>query len=167
MASVDLDEFPIYFCYFEDTKNAFSNLFDNHSIKYDLIQLPKIENQSIYLFVLEKVKNTSSNALVYVGIERFPLLSTENIFHKTLQEQGIRSILYYISFDDELIKIYTSDRLKNMLQNLGFKEGESISHNMIDNSVTRAQEKIAQQVNAKQYFPAKNISDWLQKNARN
>ncbi|MCB0726237.1 MAG: preprotein translocase subunit SecA [Ignavibacteriae bacterium] len=49
---------------------------------------------------------------------------------------------FYLSLEDDLMRLFGSDRIANVMQKLGIKEGEAIEHTMITNSVERAQKKV-------------------------
>lgn len=49
---------------------------------------------------------------------------------------------FYLSLEDDLMRLFGSDRIANVMQRLGIKEGEAIEHTMITNSVERAQKKV-------------------------
>lgn len=49
---------------------------------------------------------------------------------------------FYLSLEDDLMRLFGSERIANVMQRLGIKEGEAIEHKMITNSVERAQKKV-------------------------
>ncbi|MBS1517328.1 MAG: preprotein translocase subunit SecA [Bacteroidetes bacterium] len=49
---------------------------------------------------------------------------------------------FFLSLEDELMRLFGSERIANVMQRLGIKEGEAIEHKMITNSVERAQKKV-------------------------
>lgn len=49
---------------------------------------------------------------------------------------------FFISLEDDLMRLFASDRISNVMQRIGFKEGEVIQHPMITKSVERAQKKV-------------------------
>ena len=52
------------------------------------------------------------------------------------------SSIFYVSLDDDLMRIFGSDSMNNMLQKLGLKDGESIDHPWINKALERAQQKV-------------------------
>lgn len=60
------------------------------------------------------------------------------------------TIVYYQSFDDKLLQQFGAERLKDLMQKMGLKQGEVISHPMVTSSIKKAQEKIAEKVNSQQ-----------------
>ena len=50
--------------------------------------------------------------------------------------------IFYVSLDDDLMRIFGSDSMNNMLQKLGLKDGESIDHPWINKALERAQQKV-------------------------
>ncbi|MFN4286254.1 MAG: preprotein translocase subunit SecA [Lacibacter sp.] len=49
---------------------------------------------------------------------------------------------FYVSLEDDLMRMFGSDRIAGMMDKLGYKEGEVIQHPMITKSIERAQKKV-------------------------
>ncbi|HMS65531.1 MAG TPA: preprotein translocase subunit SecA [Ignavibacteria bacterium] len=49
---------------------------------------------------------------------------------------------FFLSLEDDLMRLFGSERIANVMQRLGIEEGEAIEHKMITNSVERAQKKV-------------------------
>lgn len=49
---------------------------------------------------------------------------------------------FYLSLEDDLMRLFGSERISKVMERLGIKEGEAIEHKMITNSVERAQKKV-------------------------
>jgi len=47
-----------------------------------------------------------------------------------------------VSLEDDLMRLFSSDRIASVMDKLGFQEGEMIEHKMISNSIERAQKKV-------------------------
>ena len=52
------------------------------------------------------------------------------------------SSVFFVSLEDDLMRLFSSDRIAHVMDKLGFKEGEMIEHKMISNSIERAQKKV-------------------------
>ena len=52
------------------------------------------------------------------------------------------SSVFFVSLEDDLMRLFSSDRIARVMDRLGFKEGEMIEHKMISNSIERAQKKV-------------------------
>jgi preprotein translocase subunit SecA len=52
------------------------------------------------------------------------------------------SSLFYVSLEDDLMRLFGSDRIAGIMDRFGYKEGEVIQHSMITKSIERAQKKI-------------------------
>jgi preprotein translocase subunit SecA len=50
--------------------------------------------------------------------------------------------IFYVSLEDDLMRIFGSDTMNNMLEKLGLKDGESIDHPWINKALERAQQKV-------------------------
>lgn len=49
---------------------------------------------------------------------------------------------FYVSLEDNLMRMFGSDRIASMMDRMGYKEGEVIQHSMITKSIERAQKKV-------------------------
>ena len=49
---------------------------------------------------------------------------------------------FFLSLEDDLMRLFGSERISRVMQRLGIEEGEAIEHSMITNSVERAQKKV-------------------------
>ena len=49
---------------------------------------------------------------------------------------------FYLSLEDNLMRIFASDRVKNFMKALGMKPGEAIEHRMVTNAIEKAQRKV-------------------------
>ena len=49
---------------------------------------------------------------------------------------------FYVSLEDNLMRLFASDRIINVMDKLGLKEGETIQHSMVTRSIERAQKKV-------------------------
>jgi len=52
------------------------------------------------------------------------------------------SSVFFISLEDELMRLFATERIAGMMDRMGFKEGEVLEHNMLNKSVERAQKKV-------------------------
>jgi preprotein translocase subunit SecA len=52
------------------------------------------------------------------------------------------SSVFFVSLEDELMRLFASERIAGMMDRLGFKEGEVLEHSMLNKSVERAQKKV-------------------------
>ena len=52
------------------------------------------------------------------------------------------SSVFFVSLEDDLMRLFSSDRIASVMDKLGFQEGEMIEHKMISNSIERAQKKV-------------------------
>jgi preprotein translocase subunit SecA len=49
---------------------------------------------------------------------------------------------FYLSLEDNLMRIFASDRVKGFMQALGMERGEAIEHRMVSNAIEKAQRKV-------------------------
>jgi preprotein translocase subunit SecA len=93
----------------------------------------------------ERDRQTVLNAggLYVVGTERHESRRIDNQLRGRSGRQGDpgRS-KFFLSLEDDLMRIFASDRLDGMLQRLGLKEGEAIIHPWINKALEKAQQKV-------------------------
>ena len=49
---------------------------------------------------------------------------------------------FYLSLEDPLMRLFASERMKNMMRSMGMEQGESIEHRMVTNAIVKAQRKV-------------------------
>ena len=84
-----------------------------------------------------------AGGLFVIGTERHESRRIDNQLRGRSGRQGDpgRS-LFYLSLDDDLMRIFGSERMDKMLQTLGLKEGEAIVHPWINKALEKAQQKV-------------------------
>ena len=65
--------------------------------------------------------------------------------------------VFYLSLEDNLMRLFGSDRIAKVMDRMGIKEGEVITHSMVTKSIERAQKK----VEAMNFSGRKNIIEYL------
>ena len=89
----------------------------------------------------EKVK--SCGGLYIIGTERHESRRIDNQLRGRSGRQGDPgSSIFYISLEDELMRIFGANSIDGMLKKLGLKENESIDHPWINKAMERAQQKV-------------------------
>ena len=88
-------------------------------------------------------KVLAAGGLFVIGTERHESRRIDNQLRGRSGRQGDpgRS-LFYLSLDDDLMRIFGSERMDKMLQTLGLKEGEAIVHPWINKALEKAQQKV-------------------------
>lgn len=86
---------------------------------------------------------TKPGGLYIIGSERHESRRIDNQLRGRSGRQGDpgRS-KFFLSLEDDLMRIFGSDRLDSMLQRLGLKEGEAIIHPWINKALEKAQQKV-------------------------
>jgi preprotein translocase subunit SecA len=92
---------------------------------------------------IQKDKAIAAGGLYVLATERHESRRIDNQLRGRSGRQGDpgRS-KFYLSLQDDLMRIFGSDRMDGMLQKLGLKEGESIVHPWINKALERAQKKV-------------------------
>ncbi len=90
-----------------------------------------------------KDKIKSLGGLFVIGTERMESRRVDNQARGRAGRQGDEgSSIFYVSLEDDLMRIFGSDSMNNILQKLGLKNGESIDHPWINKALERAQQKV-------------------------
>ena len=102
----------------------------------------------------EKLRVIEAGGLYIIGTERHESRRIDNQLRGRSGRQGDPGCTrFYLSLEDDLMRIFASDKMSTVLQKLGMKEGEAIFHPMI----SRALEKAQQKVEARNYEIRKNL----------
>ena len=84
-----------------------------------------------------------AGGLAIVGTERHESRRVDRQLRGRAGRQGDPgSSQFYVSLEDDLMRLFSSDRIAGMMDKLGLKEGEVIQHSMISKSIERAQKKV-------------------------
>ena len=91
----------------------------------------------------EKKRVLAAGGLFVLGTERHESRRIDNQLRGRSGRQGDpgRS-LFFLSLEDDLMRIFGSERLDSVLSKLGMKEGEAIVHPWVNKSLERAQQKV-------------------------
>lgn len=85
----------------------------------------------------------AAGGLAIIGTERHDSRRVDRQLRGRAGRQGdVGSSQFYVALDDNLMRLFTSDRVAKMMDRLGLKEGEVIQHSMITKSIERAQKKV-------------------------
>ena len=81
--------------------------------------------------------------LFVIGTERMESRRVDNQARGRSGRQGDEgNSVFYVSLEDDLMRIFGSESMTNMLEKLGLKDGESIDHPWINKALERAQQKV-------------------------
>ena len=95
-----------------------------------------------------------AGGLFVVGSERHESRRIDNQLRGRSGRQGDPGASkFFVSLEDDLMRIFGSDRMDSMLQRLGLKEGEAIIHPWVNKALAKAQQK----VEARNYDIRKNL----------
>ena len=90
-----------------------------------------------------KKKIKSLGGLFVIGTERMESRRVDNQARGRSGRQGDEgSSIFYVSLEDDLMRIFGSESMNNILEKLGLKDGESIDHPWINKALERAQQKV-------------------------
>jgi preprotein translocase subunit SecA len=92
-----------------------------------------------------KKKVIEAGGLYVLGTERHESRRIDNQLRGRSGRQGDPGhSKFYLSLHDDLMRIFGQDKLDGMLQRLGLKPGEAISHGMVNAAVARSQHRVEQ-----------------------
>ncbi|HHT9119737.1 MAG TPA: preprotein translocase subunit SecA [Candidatus Hypogeohydataceae bacterium YC41] len=78
-----------------------------------------------------------------VGTERHEARRIDNQLRGRSGRQGDPgSSRFFVSLEDDLMRLFASDRVSSILKKLGMEEGMAIEHSMVSNAIERAQKKV-------------------------
>ncbi len=84
-----------------------------------------------------------AGGLAIIGTERHESRRVDRQLRGRAGRQGDPgSSQFYVSLEDDLMRLFGSERIAKMMDRLGLKEGEVIQHSMITKSIERAQKKV-------------------------
>lgn len=85
----------------------------------------------------------AAGGLAIIGTERHESRRVDRQLRGRAGRQGDPgSSVFYVSLEDNLMRLFASDKIAGLMDKLGFKEGEVLEHNMLSKSVERAQKKV-------------------------
>jgi preprotein translocase subunit SecA len=85
----------------------------------------------------------AAGGLAIIGTERHESRRVDRQLRGRAGRQGDPgSSVFFVSLEDNLMRLFASDRIAGMMDKLGFKEGEVLEHSMLNKSVERAQKKV-------------------------
>lgn len=84
-----------------------------------------------------------AGGLHIIGTERHESRRIDNQLRGRSGRQGDPgSSRFFLALDDNLMRIFASDRVKGFMQKLGMEKGEAIEHKMVSNAIEKAQRKV-------------------------
>src|SRR5690625_6105595 len=84
-----------------------------------------------------------AGGLPIIGTERHESPRIDNQLRGRAGRQGVPVLTrFYLSMEDNLMRIFASDRIRGFMQALGMEKGEAIEHRMVNNAIEKAQRKV-------------------------
>ena len=104
------------------------------------ILLPHSDN---LLYNLPAVAPHPAGGLLVVGTERHESRRVDRQLRGRAGRQGDPgSSQFFVSLEDELMRLFGSERIVKVMDRMGYEEGEVIQHSMMTKSIERAQKKV-------------------------
>ena len=115
------------------------NLEYNRSLQKENSISGTLENE----FIEKKDQVINSGGLYVIGSERHESRRIDNQLRGRSGRQGDPGeTKFFLSLEDDLMRIFGSEKMDTLLKSLGLKEGESIQHAWISKALERAQKKV-------------------------
>ncbi len=93
----------------------------------------------------DKKKVLAEGGLFIVGTERHESRRVDNQLRGRSGRQGDPGASrFYLSLEDDLMRIFASDRMQSIMRRLGMEEGVPIEHRMVTRAIERAQKQVEQ-----------------------
>ncbi len=84
-----------------------------------------------------------AGGLAIIGTERHDSRRVDRQLRGRAGRQGDRgSSIFYVSLEDNLMRLFGSDRIAKIVDRMGFEEGEALQHSMLSKAIERAQKKV-------------------------
>ena len=85
----------------------------------------------------------NAGGLAIIGTERHESRRIDNQLRGRAGRQGDPGhSRFYLSLEDDLMRIFASDRMASMMQKMGWEEGEAIEHKWVSRAIENAQKKV-------------------------
>ena len=108
----------------------------------DIVLGGKIEVETEEWKQLNK-KVINSGGLHVIGTERHESRRVDNQLRGRSGRQGdLGSSRFYLSLEDNLMRIFASEKVSALMQKLGMEKGEAIEHNWVNKAISNAQKKV-------------------------
>ena len=117
----------------------------NWEAEYEKLNVNDAAKKEEFKAKWEELNNEVLNAggLHVIGTERNESRRMDNQLRGRSGRQGDPgSSRFYISLEDNLMRIFASDQFKNIMQRVGLEDGESIEHRMLSGAIERAQKRV-------------------------
>jgi preprotein translocase subunit SecA len=120
-----------------------------HPMRADIEKVagtPEIEKVEAFLDGNERERVVALGGLHILATERHEARRIDNQLRGRAGRQGDPgSSRFYLSLEDDLMRIFGSDRISGLMQKLGMEEGIPIEHGMVTRSIERAQRQVEAQ----------------------
>ena len=111
----------------------------NKSMKINITKKEKLEEEIEF----NKKETIKAGGLFVIGTERHESRRIDNQLRGRSGRQGDPgSSKFFLSLQDDLMRIFGSDKLDSMLQKFGLEEGEAIVHPWVNKALEKAQQKV-------------------------
>ncbi|MFY0654815.1 MAG: hypothetical protein JXQ96_22475 [Cyclobacteriaceae bacterium] len=156
--------------YFSKTLEELKMLIEAGKLDYSMVGNNVDVTAKLYLASESEVLNSQSSGLnlemfsVVIFSEIHPMAGRDLALHEHLQQYNKEAYeVFYTSMDSPIIQPFGAERIINIMKKLGMDENEMIEHDMVTQSLIKAQEKISAAVRHEK--PADSAELWMSLNA--
>ncbi len=121
----------IFIAWFENTFIEFENLFETNNIA------------SEKLCLANNISSVTIQNKIVVFLEHHPLRTVEEAKLQYLIQE---TFVFYNALTEPIFQLFGGENIILLMLKMGYKEGEKIQHKMIDKSIIKAQNKIADSI---------------------
>lgn len=117
--------------------------FEDYLAKHAKVDAKKARTHIIAEVEDEKAKVIAAGGLYVLATERHESRRIDNQLRGRSGRQGDPGkTSFFLSLEDDLMRIFGSERLDKLLSTLGMKEGEAVTHPWVNKSLEKAQAKV-------------------------
>lgn len=141
------DRSPVIICWFDATLHDLQSLFNRET---------SLETS---IYTVSQVRSVQLKGKPVIFAEHYPLKKKEQ---DLFQQWSLPEVIIHSALDEPLFLHFGSEKIIQLMKQLGMKEDEPIKHTMISKAITSAQEKIEKKVTAELLCSSQ--QEWLEKN---
>ena len=132
----------LFVAWFEETKDNLQAYFKDHNIDTEILLVDRL--------------SLNHHEKDFIFVEHHPLQAEE---HRIADKFAKKEITVLSSLEDPIFRLFGGDRIIDLMKKMGINENEMLEHDMISNSIMKAQEKIAAKSTINAF--ARSQKEWL------
>lgn len=138
----------LFLFWFDETGERLSLAFQNGSVPAERLADAKT------------LRHFEAQGRPVLFVEHFPLRLKEEGLYSDLK---LAEAVVHTALDEPFMKLFGGDNTVRLLDKMGYRKGESLTHSLISISIKKAQDKLGKRTLVEQ--PGRSQADWLKRNA--